>query len=146
MSVETVLVTVGPDDGERVEALATTIADLADEETRVAVGYAYTESEYETARSQLRYNEATPDELAERNAVVRDLIERLGRRDVTVHGRVTTDGSRATDLSALAADVEADVAIVGGGDRTPTGKAVFGSFAQRVVLNAPCPVTVVSAS
>jgi nucleotide-binding universal stress UspA family protein len=36
--------------------------------------------------------------------------------------------------------LEADVVVVGGNKRSPTGKAMFGDHAQQVLLNASCPV------
>ena len=33
-----------------------------------------------------------------------------------------------------------DMLLVGGRRRSPTGKAVFGSTAHRVMMHAPCPV------
>jgi nucleotide-binding universal stress UspA family protein len=43
----------------------------------------------------------------------------------------------------LAESVRPDLLYVQGKDRSPTGKALFGSTAQNVLLNAPCPVTYV---
>lgn len=44
----------------------------------------------------------------------------------------------------LTADIEADAIVMGGRKRSPTGKALFGSVTQSVILDATVPVTVVS--
>jgi nucleotide-binding universal stress UspA family protein len=47
------------------------------------------------------------------------------------------------DLVALAKEHHADEIIVGVRRRSKVGKLVFGSTAQYVILNAPCPVVTV---
>jgi len=47
------------------------------------------------------------------------------------------------DLVRLAAELEVDEVIIGVKRRSKVGKLVFGSNAQFVVLNAPCPVVTV---
>ena len=47
------------------------------------------------------------------------------------------------DLVQLAAERQADEVIVGVRRRSKVGKIIFGSTAQYVVLNAPCPVATV---
>jgi len=51
----------------------------------------------------------------------------------------------ADDLVAVAEEVSADVIIIGLRRRSPVGKLILGSNAQRVLLDAPCPVLAVKA-
>ncbi|ERH12580.1 MAG: universal stress protein UspA related nucleotide-binding protein, partial [halophilic archaeon J07HB67] len=57
-----------------------------------------------------------------------------------IEGRIGDPGAAVANV---AADLAADRVVVGGRDRSPTGKAGFGSTAQNVLLSAPCPVTFV---
>jgi nucleotide-binding universal stress UspA family protein len=52
----------------------------------------------------------------------------------------------ADDLVAVAAEVDADFIVIGLRRRTPVGKLILGSNAQRVLLDAPCPVLAVKAA
>ena len=47
------------------------------------------------------------------------------------------------DLVQLASEQQADEVIIGVRRRSKVGKIIFGSTAQYVVLNAPCPVVTV---
>ena len=49
----------------------------------------------------------------------------------------------ADDLIAVAAEVDADFIVIGLRRRSPLGKLILGSSAQRVLLDAPCPVLAV---
>jgi nucleotide-binding universal stress UspA family protein len=51
----------------------------------------------------------------------------------------------AEDLIAVAEEVNADFIVIGLRKRTPVGKLILGSNAQRVLLEAPCPVLAVKA-
>ncbi|GAA0197287.1 universal stress protein [Haladaptatus pallidirubidus] len=105
---------------------------------------------FEQTLDHLNYDAESPpdpDEVAERSESVRELTTRLkdpGRNygvTVAIHGRVANNVGEA--LVDVANEVAANRVIVGGRKRSPSGKALFGSTAQYVLLNAPCPVTFV---
>lgn len=52
----------------------------------------------------------------------------------------------AEDLVAVAAEVSADFIVIGLRRQSPVGKLILGSNAQRVLLDAPCPVFAVKAA
>lgn len=52
-------------------------------------------------------------------------------------------GDPADLVLDVAEDVDADEIVLGRGERSPVGKALFGSVAQNVLLNANVPVVVV---
>jgi nucleotide-binding universal stress UspA family protein len=51
----------------------------------------------------------------------------------------------AEDLIAVAEETGADFIVIGLRRRTPVGKLILGSNAQRILLDAPCPVLAVKA-
>jgi nucleotide-binding universal stress UspA family protein len=52
----------------------------------------------------------------------------------------------ADDLVAVAEEVSADFIVIGLRRRSPVGKLILGSNAQRVLLDATCPVLAVKAA
>ncbi|MGO1310917.1 MAG: universal stress protein, partial [Brevibacterium aurantiacum] len=64
-------------------------------------------------------------------------------------GRVLTRGSEydpAEQILDAAAEVGAELIVLGTRKRTPVGKFLLGSTIQRVILEAVCPVLCVKAS
>jgi len=149
MSIETVLLAVGESDKERIDSLAETAAGIAGPAgATVALAHVFTKSEYEEARSNLDFDfgsEVTPDAVAKRYVTIRELGDAMDEGDVefTWHGRLSDEDSEGEVVVGLAGELDADLVIVGGRKRSPAGKAVFGSTAQEIMLESPCPVTFV---
>ncbi|MCU4752578.1 universal stress protein [Halobacteria archaeon AArc-curdl1] len=149
MTLKTVLLAVGPGDAERTDELAETVIEVAKPAgTTVVLGHVFTRDEYDDVLDRLDFDpdhEAIdPNDVAGRHATIRDLALTLEEADVSylIRGAV---GEHGETIVNLAEDVDADRVIVGGRKRSPTGKAVFGSTAQEVLLSSPCPVTFVRA-
>lgn len=146
MALETVLLAVGPGDRDRAEKLARTVRDIAGPaDATVVLAHVFTDDEYETALDNLRVeepDEVTANEVARRHATVRTIGDQLDEADIDFEVRGSI-GEHGAAIVELATDAGSDLVIVGGRKRSPTGKAVFGSTAQEVMLSAPCPVTFV---
>ncbi len=75
---------------------------------------------------------------------VRDELEEAG---VRYEERALVRGSEpADDLIAVSEEVEAELIVIGLRRRSPVGKLLLGSNAQRILLDADCPVLVVKAA
>ena len=79
---------------------------------------------------------------AELDAVRKDLADAGIEAEVRqlVRGQDVSD-----DLIAVAEETAADFIVIGLRRRTPVGKLILGSNAQRILLDAPCPVLAVKA-
>jgi len=146
MTLRTMLVAVGPKDSERADELAEAVLEVAQPAgATVHLTHVFTPGEFEEAADRLNFESAAsadPDAVAQRHETIRALIGALEDAGIeyAVHGRV---GDHAEKIVALAGELDADRVVVGGRRRSPSGKAVFGSVAQDVMLEAPCPVTFV---
>jgi nucleotide-binding universal stress UspA family protein len=149
MSMETVLLAVGEGDDQRTDRFGDAVRDIAGPaEAEVAVAHVFSDESYDELSGQMDFepaNEASPDLIAKRHATIKELEAELedADLDVTAYGRVTNGHSTGESIVELSEEVDADMVIVGGRKRSPTGKALFGSTAQEVMLNADCPVTFV---
>lgn len=147
MSIDSVLLPVGLDDDDRVNRLVAEAVAIANATgATISVLHVFSESELENTIDRLgieRGSEAaTPDMVADRFAPLRNVTSQLDDAGVEyeILGEV---GDAAERIVATAEDIGADRILIGGRRRSPTGKAVFGSTAQTVMLDAPCPVTFV---
>lgn len=145
MALENILLAVGPGDKNRAEKLAEFVVEIAGPaDTTVVLTHVFTQDEYTSATERLgiESTEVTPNEVAGRHKTTRSISEILDEAGINykIQGAV---GSHGEEIIRLAAENESGLVVVGGRKRSPTGKAVFGSTAQKVMLSAPCPVTFV---
>lgn len=106
-------------------------------ESIVTGGITYTASE----RSSPKYD--LEKAMADAKGVAQECVTNTlgnGIRNVASKGRV---GDPATEIVEEASRIDARYLVVGGRKRSPTGKAIFGSVAQSVILNAERPVMTV---
>jgi nucleotide-binding universal stress UspA family protein len=93
-------------------------------------------------------NMSRDDVLADAHRAGDDQLDRV-RRDLGELGiesevRRVEEGSDASDaLLEVAAELDASVLVIGLRHRTPVGKLLLGSNAQRILLEAGCPVLAV---
>lgn len=68
---------------------------------------------------------------------VMDAVDDFDTAQFEARGRV---GDVADEILAEASDLEPRFLVLSGRRQSPAGKAIFGNTAQRVLLNAECPV------
>jgi nucleotide-binding universal stress UspA family protein len=119
---------------------------LATPEGRAALGAAIEEARRRQT-SVVVVVSARPDEPEEQRAAVEAELERV-QADLASAGiehevRLLSGGDVADDLIATAEEVDAQLVVLGLRRRSPVGKLILGSNAQRVLFDAPCPVLTV---
>ncbi|MFB6106635.1 MAG: universal stress protein [Halobacteriaceae archaeon] len=119
----------------------------AADEVRVTAGHAVTEEQGDTGVQTGVGRVADPDSSASSDSGEARSLSRFGgvlEDGVAEVERTELRSPPADGVLEVAADEDVDEIVVAGRKRSPARKAVLGSVAQSVVLNADRPVTVVS--
>lgn len=85
----------------------------------------------------------TPERRAELERALSEVRAELGGKGVQHDVRLLDGGDVADDLISTAEEVGAQLVVLGLRRRSPVGKLILGSNAQRVLFDAPCPVLTV---
>ncbi|CCQ33204.1 UspA domain-containing protein [Halorhabdus tiamatea SARL4B] len=158
MALETILLAVREHDDDRTEQLMDAVLEIAEPlDAEVVVGHVLSDDleEYPSFPTPGRqphllsndeYTEVLDsddvDDVLANNETIQQVTDKLADADVAYTTRGAA-GDPSEGLLALAEDVEADRVVLSGRRRSPTDKVIFGSVAQAVLLDAPCPVTFV---
>lgn len=135
------------DENNRSRMVAKIAADLATtyDDTLVAL-HVVPEEDFESHKKALQslpkfqdYSLTQEAESAKRvaNEFVMDAVEDFDTDQFEARGRV---GDVTDEILAEARDLEPRFLVLSGRRQSPTGKAIFGNTAQRILLNAECPV------
>jgi nucleotide-binding universal stress UspA family protein len=146
ISVNTIILAVGPDDEDRVERLASVALQLAHpNDARVILTHVFGSEEFERLTDELNFSNATAediDNLVARHDTLNRLETMLADEGVSCSRKGIVENI-SEGIISVAEEMDADRVIISGGAHSPVGKAVFGSTAQSVLIGASCPVTYV---
>lgn len=145
-SLETVLLAVGNRDDTRIDALVETVQEIASPRTtQVVIAHVFDANSYREVVEQMLdapTDDIDPDELAAQMTITQQITDHFETSGIECEPRATV-GTNGEGIVSIATDVDAGRVVIGGRQRSPAGKAIFGSTAQEVMLHAPCPVTFV---
>jgi nucleotide-binding universal stress UspA family protein len=121
---------------------------LATREGRAALDAAIAEAESRSTRLLLVLSDkngpTSVDAAAEQARGVEEVRRELEQRGLAFDVREVTQGRDvAEDLIAAAEESDGTLIVIGLRRRSPVGKLILGVNAQRILLDAPCPVLAV---
>lgn len=143
MTLETLVVAVGPNDNTRTEELTEAILEIAEPtDASVVLLHVFTEKAYETGISEAGFEDDEPPsatELAARLEGIDVIATALDDAGIghEIRGTIGAEGDMILKETEA---MGGDLLFLSGRKRSPTGKAVFGSTSHRIMMNSSCPV------
>lgn len=143
MPIDTLVVAVGPNDDTRTEELTEAVLDLAEPTSaRVVLLHVFTRKAYDEGIDEAGFDPDDPpsaEELASRLEAIDLLSVALEDSNVPyeIEGEIGDEGETILQRTK---EPDCDILYLSGRRRSPTGKAVFGSTAHRIMMNSSCPV------
>lgn len=146
MTLETLVVGVGPKDNTRTAELTRAIREIAEPAgASVVLLHVFTEKAYEEGIEEAGFEDDEPPsatELAERLEGIDVIGAALAEAEIRheIRGAIGSEGETILEETDA---VDGDLLYISGRKRSPTGKAVFGSTSHRIMMNSSCPVVFV---
>jgi nucleotide-binding universal stress UspA family protein len=122
------------------------VAYSADDYGRAALDYGVSEAVREGERIvvvNVTRGDALVDARFAGSSDVATVEGRLEALPIEAEFRQAMDSDVAGEILDVASAVDPRLLVVGVRRRTPMGKLIMGSIAQRLILDAPCPVVAV---
>lgn len=86
----------------------------------------------------------TPEAAADRQVELDQIVKDAQGRGISIDVQILSERNDvAEDLIAVATETQAQAIVIGLRRRSPVGKLILGSNAQRILLDSPCPVLAV---
>ncbi|WP_098470301.1 universal stress protein [Serinibacter salmoneus] len=115
-------------------------------EGNAALEAAIVEARRRGSRLLVLFSQRRGDDFAVIEEKLEAVRDRLDSAELGYDVRVSESGDVADDLIDAATQVDADLIVIGLRRRSPVGKLILGSNAQRILLDAPTPVLAVKSA
>lgn len=128
------------DDSKRAEAVLSEASKLAQQFDTSLHAVHVVERSSLIKRLEGDIQERDPADNPEVKAIAEEIVSTRGSGLSVEPIPIVRVGDSAEEIIALAHEEEPHYIVIGGRRRSPTGKALFGSVTQKVLLNATVPV------
>jgi nucleotide-binding universal stress UspA family protein len=123
--------------------VATDSVDASERMAEYLTGQVTVEDEVHVVNSQFGGDETTSDDIREGEKALEAFLDAMGGAATVERHQFVRGNDPAEDIVSYASEVDADELVFTVRERSPTGKAIFGSVAQRILLNSDRPMRVI---